>query len=481
MSYELYGKIRDFDDGHVPEIVPNATTRILSYSSTPMKHSHVKDLKPDAICLNSAYKRRPTIQVYDEALPVSLCQAIYDVTINHDIPWGTYVTKQDAMDTIRESSFFRKSKEEPTTKSIQELAIQAVAHFIFRNVDNPDVNVIHGERLNSLNTDNRIHGVQVWALASHNDSFVPYHIDYAEYIRYTENMIVTPIVAGTIQCTGPETSRGMEGGTFAVNVGGLDHYKKFGYKGCLMKSLASEEQRLGGWTEPQQSNRIVVDTKSGWVSIPYKYNQGILHTGDLPHLSSKVRGLSEGTKRVIVGFNVFCHDIGKRVMEIPEHSTQFRRMVKFHRVLAKFGPSQGLGENLPRREVPKVIPLKYARKNKSLMKLLVLAKREKVKHEWQKTQKWMTEWIYEQLKYAGNDGIIVGELLKQWDISRHSENVNIIGIKPSVDDMLVHIDHLLKDSKIRVASLLDEKLPLKEVSVALNGSSCKFPIAGKFS
>ena len=46
------------------------------------------------------------------------------------------------------------------------------------------------------------HGVAVWALASSNiGSQVPYHLDYAEQIRYDYNVIVPPLLAGTLHCT----------------------------------------------------------------------------------------------------------------------------------------------------------------------------------------------------------------------------------------------------------------------------------------
>ena len=74
-------------------------------------------------------------------------------------------------------------------------------------------------------------------------------------------------------------------------------------------------------------------------------------------------------RRVIVGFNAFGHDIGSMVQQAPEHSDAFRRQVQAQRLLQK-----------------KRLSLQALKRNKPLSKLLVLAKRAKIKQAFQQAQ-----------------------------------------------------------------------------------------------
>jgi len=78
-----------------------------------------------------------------------------------------------------------------------------------------------------------------------------------------------------------------------------------------------------------------------------------------------------------VGFNVFGHDIGPAVQRAPEHSDTFRRKVQLQRAL---------GSN-------RSVSMERVRNNKALTKLLVLAKREKIKHEYALAQRKLQEEI----------------------------------------------------------------------------------------
>jgi hypothetical protein len=71
--------------------------------------------------------------------------------------------------------------------------------------------------------------------------------------------------------------------------------------------------------------------------------------------------------RVIVGFNVFSHDIGPMVQQAPEDSDASRRQVQVQRQV------QQLLTQKPN------IDLQTIQNNKPLSKLLVLAKRERIK------------------------------------------------------------------------------------------------------
>jgi hypothetical protein len=363
---------------------------------------------------------------------------------------------------------------------LEELARKAVKHFIMSFPDEeeeqssyyfPNNDIIQNRKQNSsirsrILADDRIHGVQVWALPATKGSSVPYHLDYAEYIRYTHNVIVPPLYAGTVQCT-PHV---LQGGTFAVHMGGLDHYRQHGYKGCLSSKLQNgdvEEMHLGdcgGRVEQGISGK-------GWVSIPYRFNQGILHSGTLPHLSDKVldiEGAEKGAKRVIIGFNVFGHGVGEWVQKCPEHSDHFRKMVRMHRWMiyshsclstrTECGDEQTGWTNGER----KVICLETIQKNKGLSKLLVLAKRERVKKQWEETQRDMTKWIMDELGPGhghdeGGKRMTVSELLQKWnDRHAHAQNKSSILFSVSKDDLHVHINNLLKNGMIQSHPRMDE-------------------------
>ena len=335
---------------------------------------------------------------------------------------------------------------------------------------------ISGPRL-TPNKNNSVHGVQIWALPAQIGSSVPYHIDYAEYIRYTQNVIVMPLYAGTVQCTPYE----VKGGTFAVHLDGLKHYEVFGYKGALKRKQNENgdenedgnndnDNRMAEWSgddddddddNDDDNHTKDIQVKNGWVSVPYQFNQGILHTGNLPHLSSKVLNVNvnehEQGKRVIVGFNVFAHDVGPSVQQFPEHSDRFVKMVKLQRTVT--GMSLKLGK---------------IRENKALTKLLVLAKREKVKQGWDHVRNLMTLWLLAQFQFKADidnssesddsssctcscscrcsaDNLIekplkILVLLERWRNNDNGSDNRIVyeNIRPSADDLHVHIHQLLK-------------------------------------
>jgi hypothetical protein len=373
-NFELYGKIYDFNDGHTPETFPkDSKGKIVIYND-------------DRTTTNGA--NQSTIQIYENVLPDNLCKKIYDMTCEMDEPWGTYVTKENALNT----RYIDTNDDDNNDNAIDmdDIARQAVGFFL--NGNHSQANLLHGSKPLIPFDDERVHGVQVWALSSCIGSSVAVHIDYAEYIRYCHNIIVPPLYVGTIQCT----PYGIQGGDFAVNINGLKCYEEHGYKGSFM------ENRMGNWKTPNQNQSIssgpTLD-ENGWMTIPYKYNQGILHSGNLTHLSSPVK-LIEGTdaKRVIVGFNVFAKDVGSLVEKVPEHSVQFRRLVKLNRSI-KTNDSEGFSYN-------------SIKTNKPLMKMLVLAKRQKVVSERRQLQRVVEEWLIQQ--FNDEQQFTVKDVLQKW-------------------------------------------------------------------
>ena len=78
----------------------------------------------------------------------------------------------------------------------------------------------------------RAHGVAVWALCAPAGAAVPYHVDYAEQVRYATNIVAMPLVGGILHCT---PSGSLEGGDYYVYLHdspaqSLQHYQDHGYK-----------------------------------------------------------------------------------------------------------------------------------------------------------------------------------------------------------------------------------------------------------
>ena len=323
-----------------------------------------------------------------------------------------------------------------SNSQIQKLAVEAARHFIFNTDRKGEMRQICGKRLEPA-LDERVHGVQIWALPANEGSSVPYHIDYAEYIRYTKNIIVPPLYAGTIQCTQYQ----MTGGTFAVSLKGLDHYSQHGYKGKLN---SGNENRMTDWS----SNDVTeVTIENDWVSIPYRYNQGILHSGSLPHLSGKVLQLVEG-KRVIVGFNVFGN-VGELVQDCPEHSERFRKMIKLHRTMNQIGNKDNVGNG---------VDITSLKQNKGLARILVLAKRQRVKGEHRKNRQFMTTWIMETMRarYDSQESDIekgpftVSNLLELWEMQQ-------ITLPLAAEDLHIQIHRLWKEGTLEVRTVSNDK------------------------
>lgn len=486
-----------------------------SYSTSTNATSNSCSMKPSCCMMDNETTKKPFVFIYQNALPRDLCNAIYDITAERDIPWGTYVTKKQALEEEQDADHgksilltHRKVVDGDVEKSeilfekhsqwhqqedlIHKLAKEAVCHFIFQKPSSKTISgpqrqkncthrifghsgSVHNSQLKDsmhknydydFDTDEQIHGVQVWALPATKGSSVPYHLDYAEYIRYTHNIIVPPLYAGTVQCT----PYSVKGGTFAVHMGGLQHYQKHGYKGCL--SMVQSEQCVG-WDEDKMNLVETVTVmkeesgEPGWVTVPYRFNQGILHSGTLPHLSGKVLDIEDtkegGAKRVVMGFNIFGHRVGEWVQRCPEHSDKFRKMVQIHQwfintsnncLSEKYDDNNGKSYVETSHE-KHVISFEMIKNNRGLAKLLILAKKERMKKQWEEAKNVMTEWIIRELRQCSASGeiITVSDLLQRWD-DHHKEELIEITKNPflksiSNDDMHVHINILFKCGTIQ--------------------------------
>lgn len=209
-----------------------------------------------------------------------------------------------------------------------------------------------------------------------------------------------------------------------MSLQGIPHYRKHGYKA---KTLA-----LGKALEKDAMD------DSGLVRIPYRFNQMICHLGNLPHSSTKVEAIHGNQDRVIVGFNVFCHTAGPFVQRAPEHSEQFRRTIQLQRYISKSTETENRG-----------MCLELLRKNKALTKLLVLAKRQRVKDQYNISRDRLAKEVPEHLPAS------VAELMAHFSTSGEH---NILA-----DDVRVFLHHEIQSGRLKVingnANLVDGLVP----------------------
>ena len=462
-------------------------------------------------------ERIPTLHVFDDFVENNVVQSLYETTMQDNQPWGTYVSMQQIRD-LRKKQTEQEASMETNTERLKSqdnftdnkearrdhLALLAVDAFLRASISPLNASLAYkksgnkaelnysqilGATSRSTTTANvnediksssfwtqtdldQLHGVAVWSLGATEGSQVPYHLDYAEQIRYETNRIVPPILAGTLQCT---RTSSMVGGTYCAHVEGLEHYKRHGYKGMKDRSL--------------QLLDTLKDDK-GWIRVPYRYNRLIVQSGHLPHLSTPIESIDPNSdhanfggikkKRVILGFNAFLPDVGPLVQRAPEHSDVFRRKVALHRWLLsqttdKSNNNKELGNNRqPKtltveeetksdggttdRKTPKSnsgLTLQSVRDNPALAKFLVLAKRQKVKEDFAKRRYDLTCSIRQKLLEASHgkdsnnsstscEGVLVRELMEQ--LGRTD------GEFPSPVDVQVHLHHGTKQGLYRVAT-----------------------------
>jgi hypothetical protein len=280
------GVVLPFDDGHIPETFSGdegTPTRIVNY--------------PDWF-----ENRNYSVYVYNDAIPVDLVDALYLKTCQESKhnAWGDYVTVSEVESYWRsrdkKNENERKNRNNDDKETDKNILVEVVARYLQlatkKGAPYACKLTLHGESADDALTEEnellkRSHGVAVWGLISEVGTKVDYHLDYAEQIRYQYNVINPPLLAGTLQCTRDK----VDGGSYLVALDGIDHYKRHGYKG----------------------KKKCVDQKD-LIEIPYRFNQMILHRGNLPHCSTKIENIHGDQRRVIIGFNVFCKIIGPHVV-----------------------------------------------------------------------------------------------------------------------------------------------------------------------
>ena len=301
--------------------------------------------------------------VFDDVLPRAACAAIYEEAVSETgKPWGVYVTLQEALDSDDDDCTPARLAAMPTDDARQKaMAKCAVKHLYLRRAG----------AIIAADWD-KIHGVAVWSLSAGVGSQVEYHIDYAELYRYETNVIYPPLYAGTLQLTPVEDGQ-IVGGEFAANMRGLDHYREFGYKGRVKMAATGTttapplEAKDTGYGQGSggggsQTADLLDTSSSAWMKVPYRCNRGIVHDGDLPHLSTKIEALPAHLRRVILGFNLFTHDVGPAAQRAPEHSEKFNATVKLYQTMAAV---QG-------GEAKEKLTVADLKKNKGLYRMLKL-------------------------------------------------------------------------------------------------------------
>mmetsp|Transcript_19769 Transcript_19769/g.42933 ORF Transcript_19769/g.42933 Transcript_19769/m.42933 type:complete len:479 (+) Transcript_19769:9-1445(+) len=396
---------------------------------------------------------------------------------HHEMHQSSDEQKEEQIETDNQEDIYLHKKLDDMDNVRHALAVDAVARFFVETIPLSSgttavaacTPLFHKSQILK-----EAHGVAVWALSSNPGDSVQYHMDYAELLRYEFNVTVPPLWAGTLQCSAlwnddqssssdnqcdlsqcNTSQNSMRGGEFCVNLRGLEHYAEHGYKGNL------SGDPMGGWKRPDDavtgrclSGRVHIDD-SQWVTIPYAFNRGIVHRGELPHLSAPIECIGAQDKsslegddnctspplsRVIVGFNVFGHDVGARIAKAPEHSKPFRRKVRLYRSTINTCTNKNMSDG--KKSCQKGMDLSQLRKNKGLTKLLVLAKREKVKEELRRNQEQLSCRIWRRmLSHHGQDRPLLQVADLAEEFGHHNDGLD--GVWPKTVDVHVQLHHMI--------------------------------------
>lgn len=287
-------------------------------------------------------KARGVEKVVERVLPGELAGRIERMAVRKGRPFGGCVEWEDVKGEQRagrgEGDYGRGEGEEEG--EYEKRLLGAAAHWF---LGRGEIGEILAEEEGNLAV------VNVWCLTANVGQQVEYHVDYAELHRLETGIIHPPLYSGTVHVGDVE----LEGGEFMYNRNGLDHYRRYGYKG-----------KLGNLEEDLKTDE--------WATIPYRFNRGIFIDGDFPHLSTKVTQIHPETgRRVILGFNVFDAEVREVCQRAPEHSKEFNRIVKLYQTVGNSESWKAKGG----------LRFDDVRKNKQLSKLLVsLARKIKVKN-----------------------------------------------------------------------------------------------------
>jgi hypothetical protein len=199
-----------------------------------------------------------------------------------------------------------------------------------------------------------VHGFSLWCLCSELEQQVHYHIDYAEVVRHLTGTTTPPLFGGVLHCS-DFADGAMSGGDFAANTRGLDHYREWGFKAKLARAARDgerEERGASGDGTMQGEGRRegsgadfcelrAVEAEPGWEFVSYRTNRLVLMDGDLPHMSTPVLALPEGKRRVILGINVFGHNVGRQAEQFPDHAERSNRVVNMLQALGAASGAAG--------------------------------------------------------------------------------------------------------------------------------------------
>jgi hypothetical protein len=451
--------------------------RVSSNHESSNKNDGMFPSSPFVYCIDDAVPIEITNAIYHYTTQTNLPQKT----------WGTYITMKqiqtywnsstpgvtdckkntDAIDANHDCVHLDSSSGTPSQEGkimhLDSIAVSAAAHFV-KNYVSAHTNVVEqeccgkypnlfrgniGATKNSIPMDDtnirtgisscsnhhdrhldgrtgtiydEAHGIAIWALASEIGSEVPYHIDYAELLRYETGIIVPPIIAGTWHCTPNHNQTHFRGGEYCVvaRENGLDHYYKHGYKGKLKPALETN------MIDHQESNNDIL-------RLEYKFNRMICQSGHLPHWSTRVEAPSsagdtlteENVRRVIVGFNVFLHDVGPAIQQAPEHSEAFRKRVS------------------DRKRQNKNLSLQALTSNPQLSRLLVLAKRQKNLQTFREAQNDLNEQIQRYI-LSKNNRVTVEQLLVAFTPPERTNQWPF-----DANDVQVHIHNACKKGTLR--------------------------------
>lgn len=351
--------------------------------------------KPTLLAVNGQKRSEDFVSIFDDLLEEVWCDRVYQYSskIHGGKPWGVYVLTRDLLDFdgVKCEDIWEKAVELSKSAAPEDSSIaddNTVDNYYGQEVHDlyqraigiyTSRKLLHSRGSSMLGSDlisdsPRIHGTVVWSLCSSVSSKVEYHIDYAELYRYETNIIHPPLYAGTVQVsplgTSPVSSENfMKGGAFLVNTSGLDHYKKFGYKGKLSAPEVNNNDK-----GPSPALMGDIAANPSWQEVRYKRNRGILHDGNFPHLSTPVEVLPcNGVKRCILGFNCFTDEVGESCMRAPEHSRAFNRTIRLYQALASTTMEASIDKTTPtEREKVRLTP-KEVLKNPALARLLIAA------------------------------------------------------------------------------------------------------------
>eukprot|EP00658_Telonema_sp_P-2_P067721 TRINITY_DN56652_c0_g1_i2.p1 TRINITY_DN56652_c0_g1~~TRINITY_DN56652_c0_g1_i2.p1 ORF type:complete len:144 (+),score=38.64 TRINITY_DN56652_c0_g1_i2:214-645(+) len=110
----------------------------------------------------------------------------------------------------------------------------------------------------------------------------------------------------------------MLGGNFAVNLRGLDHYKEWGYKARFKSNGDAEFDEVAAMEQEGED----------WQFVGYKHRRVVCFDGDSPHMATPIMDIPDGARRVIVGINVFGHNVGPEAARFPDHSARANRVIR---------------------------------------------------------------------------------------------------------------------------------------------------------